>query len=116
MLEFLSKELRDGLASAQRSRARKKSRLRVDVGGTAFPIVRFWHDGMAIEAEKNIQLRGLVDVYDGAKHIFQCLIVASAFDGHELICTFKRATAVLDRAALDYVRNENAPIAYLPKA
>jgi hypothetical protein len=116
MLEFLPRELRNGLASAQMSRARKKSRMRVDLGGVTYPILRYWHNGMAIEADKALHLRGLVDVYDGAKHIFQCLIVASEFDGHELICEFKRATAVLDRAALDYVRDESAPVALIGKA
>lgn len=115
MLEFYSKELRDGLAQAQMSRARKKSRLKVQVGSSTYPLLRFWHDGLALEAVHTTHLRGLVDIFDGAKHIFQCLIVASETDGDELVCSFKRATAVLDSAALDYERNEHAPIAYLPK-
>ena len=116
MLEFFSKDLRDGLANAQLHRARKKSRLKVQVGTQTYPLLRFWQGGLTIEAQHTQHLRGLVDVYDGARHIFQCLIVASEVDGDELICSFKRATAVLDRAALDYERNENAPVGYLPKA
>lgn len=116
MLEFFPKELRDGLANAQLLRARKKSRLKVQVGNATFPVLRFWHDGLAIEAAHATHLRGLVDIYDGSRHIFQCLIVATEVEGDELICSFKRATAVLDRAALDYVRNENAPVGYLPEA
>ena len=115
MLEFFPKELRDGLAHAQTFKARKKSRLRVQVGNATYPVLRFWPDGLAIEAQHTTHLRGLVDIYDGAKHIFQCLIMASEVDGDELICSFKRATAVLDRAALDYVRNEAAPVGYLTK-
>ena len=34
----------------------------------------------------------------------------------ELVCDFKRATAVSDRAPLDFWRDENAPVGYLPKA
>lgn len=116
MLEFFPKELRDGLAAAQLVRARKKTRLKVEAGGQSFPVLRFWHDGLAIEAVHTTHLRGLVDVYDGARHILQCLIVASEVDGAELICDFKRATAVLDRAALDYERDETAPVGYLPKS
>ncbi len=116
MLEFFPKELRDGLAHAQITRLRKKTRLRVEAGGQSFAVLRFWHDGLAIEAAHTTHLRGLVDIYDGARHIFQCLIVASETDGTELVCSFKRATAVLDRAALDYERDESAPVAYLPRA
>jgi hypothetical protein len=115
MLSFLSKEVRDGLELARKAKERRKSKLRVQVGDAVFPVLRFWHDGLALEAVHTTHLRGLVDIYDGAKHIFQCLIVASETDGDELVCSFKRATAVLDSAALDYERNEHAPIAYLPK-
>ncbi len=116
MLEFFPKELRDGLAYAQQSRARKKSRLRMEVDGVTYPVLRFWHDGLTMGAEHSQHLRGLVDVYDGARHIYQCLIVASEVDGDELVCEFKRATAVFDRPALDYEYDENAPVGYLPKA
>jgi hypothetical protein len=61
-------------------------------------------------------LRGLVDVHDGPRHVFQCLIVASAIEDGELLCDFKRATAVADRAALDFERDANAPAGYLPRA
>lgn len=116
MLEFFPKELRDGLIGAEVARARKRSRLRVEVGGKTYPLLRFWHDGLAIEAEHATHLRGLVDVYDGARHIFQCLIVASEVEAGELRCGFKRATPVHDRAALDYYREEGLPAGYLPRA
>lgn len=116
MLEFLPKEIRDGLETARRREFSRKNRLRVQVGEAVFPITRFWHDGFALDAALAPHLRGLVDVYDGARHIFQCLIVASSQDGNDLICEFKRSTPVTDRAPLDYWRDENAPVAYLPKA
>ena len=116
MLEFLPKEIRDGLEMARKRALRRKSRLRVQVGHATFPILRFWDQGFALDAELTPNLRGLVDVYDGANHIFQCLIVASATENGEVVCEFKRSTAVLDRPALDYWRDENAPVGYLPKA
>ena len=115
MLNFMSKELREGLDTARKSEQRRKSRLRVQVGEAVFPILRMWSGGFALDATLTPQLRGLVDVYDGAAHIFQCLIVASVAEASEVICEYKRATAVADRAALDFVRDENAPIAYLPR-
>lgn len=116
MLEFLPKEISEGLHAAQISRARRRSRLRLRVGEVEHPILRLWVDGMALEAGAISQLRGLVDVFDGARHVLQCLIVASEVEGGELVCSFKRATAVSEKPALDYWRNENAPVGYLPKA
>lgn len=117
MFEFLSKEVREGLEAARKAALKKKSRLRVEVGNAIYPVLRFWHAGFALDAEFSpSKLRGLVDVYDGSRHIFQCLIVASTIEDGELVCEFKRATAVSDRAPLDFWRDENAPVAYLPKA
>lgn len=116
MLEFLPKEVRDGLQAAKMRDLKRKSRLRVQVGDAVFPVLRFWEDGMALEASLTPHLRGLVDVFDGANHIFQCLIVASEQEAGELVCSFKRSTMVIDRPALDYYRDENAPVGYLPKA
>ncbi len=116
MLEYLPPEVRDGLAAAQKRAMRRKSRLRVQVGTSVYPVLRFWHDGLALDAKVAPHLRGLVDVYDGATHIFQCLIIASGQENDELVCTFKRSTAVHDRPALDYWRDENAPVAFLTKS
>ncbi len=116
MLNFLSKEVRDGLEAARKLDRNRKSRLRVQVGEAVFPILRFWDEGMVLDARLTPQLRGLVDVYEGSRHIFQCLIVASVDEGDELVCDFKRSTMVSDRAPLDFVREENAPVGYLPRA
>ncbi len=116
MLEFLTKDIRDGLEAARLRDRRKKSRLRVHVGDAVFPVLRLWEDGLALDASLTPHLRGLVDIYDGATHILQCLIVASATDGGDLVCTFKRATPIgADRPALDYWRDENAPVGLLPR-
>lgn len=116
MLEYLPKEVRDGLEAARLRDLKKRGRLRVQVGAAVFPVLRFWHDGFALDATLTpAQLRGLVDIYDGSRHIFQCLIVASSIDKGELVCDFKRVTAVTDRAPLDYWRDENAPVGYLPR-
>lgn len=115
MLEFLPQDIRDGLDAARKYNAKRKSRLRVQVGQAVFPILRFWHDGFALDADLAPNLRGLVDVYDGDRHIFECLIVASTLENGDLVCGFKRSTAVTDSAPLDFWRDENAPVALLPK-
>ena len=116
MLEFLSKEVREGLEMARKAKERRKSKLRVQVGDAVFPVLRFWHDGFVLDGALTSHLRGLVDLYDGSRHVFQCLIVASRVENGNLICDFKRATRVEDRAALDYFRDEFAPVGFLPKA
>ncbi|MFN3577119.1 MAG: hypothetical protein ACK4TJ_09095 [Tabrizicola sp.] len=117
MLEFLPKDVLDGLETARRRDQKRKSRLRVHVGDSVFPVLRFWDNGFALDADLGPgKLRGLVDVYDGSRHAFQCLIFASSIENGELVCDFKRATAVTERAPLDFWRDENAPVGYLAKA
>lgn len=115
MLEFLPQEVRDGLDAARKRDLKRRSRLRVHLGKDVFPLLRFWDEGFALEVDHAAQLRGLVDVYDGSRHIFQCLIVASTLENGVLVCDFKRSTPVSDRAPLDFWRDENAPVGYLPR-
>ena len=116
MMEYLPKELVDGFDEARKRSQLRKSRLRVQVGAQLVPILRFWKDGFALDSAMTTRLRGLVDVFDGAKHVFQCLIVASRVENGNLICDFKRATRVEDKAALDYLKDAGAPVGYLPRA
>lgn len=116
MLEFLPKEVRDGLEAARERDQRRRARLRVQVGEAVFPVLRLWDDGLALDSALTPHLRGLVDVYDGARHVMQCLIIASTVENGQLICDFKRSTNVTERPALDFWRDENAPVGYLPKA
>ncbi|MES2666349.1 MAG: hypothetical protein V4712_09640 [Pseudomonadota bacterium] len=116
MLEFLPKEVREGLEAARKRDLKKRSRLRVQVGEAVYPVLRFWHDGFALDADFSpAKLRGLVDVYDGSRHIFQCLIMASGIEGGELVCDFKRATAVTGQAPLDFWKDPELPAGYLPR-
>ena len=116
MFEFLPKEVRDGLEAARKRDRSRKTRLRVQLGEAVFPVLRLWDDGFALDADHAPRLRGLVDVYDGSRHICQCLIVASSIEGGELICDFKRSTLAVDRPALDFWRDENAPVGYLTRS
>ena len=112
-MEFLPKEVREGLELARKRDLRKKSRLRVHVGDDVYPVLRFWENGFALDIEDAPHLRGLVDIYDGGKHLYQCLIVASDEENGEMQYEFKRSTAAVDKAPLDFYRDENAPIALL---
>ena len=116
MLEYLPPELEEGFNAARKRALRRASKMRMQLGEAVFPVLRFWHDGFALDATLTpARLRGLVDLYDGPRHVFQCLIVASEVEAGEVICSFKRATPVAERPALDYWRDENAPTGYLPR-
>ena len=115
MSEFLPKEVRAGLEEARKRDLRRRARLRVQVGDEVYPILRMWDDGFALDADQVTQLRGLVDVYDGARHLSQCLIIASDVAEGELICTMKRATQAVETAPVDFEIDEAAPVALIPR-
>lgn len=114
MLEFLPQDIRDAIASAYKRERRRKSKLHVQCGGAVFPILRLWEGGFALDGALSPQLRGLVDIYDGSRHIYQGLIVASETEDGEVHCEFKRFSAVCDQQPLDYCREKDAPAGYLP--
>ncbi len=113
MTTFLPKEVQAGLDAARKQTLKRKSRLRVEAGGESFRVLKFREDGFTLDIDDAPNLRGLVDLYDGGNHLYQCLIVASAEEDSEMHYEFKRATAAADRAPLDFYRDENAPIALL---
>ena len=115
MSEYLPKEVRDGLELARREAARKRSRYRVQVGGETFTLLRYWDEGFSLAAEDAPHLRGLVDIYEGARHLSQALIVASSEEPGEMVYEFKWATPASDTAPRDYVRDETAPVALIPR-
>ena len=113
MSTYLPKEVQEGLDEARKRDLRRKSRLRLRVGDQVFTILKYWDDGFSLDVEDAPHLRGLVDLYDGSRHLYQCLIVASEEEHGEMRYDFKRSTAAADRAPLDFARDENAPIALL---
>ncbi|EPX77252.1 hypothetical protein [Litoreibacter arenae] len=114
MIEFLPKEVADGLAKARLKAATKKTRLRVQSGDELIPLLRLTSTHFAIAKDVAPRLRGLVDIYDGARHLYQALVVATSFDGDAVVFEFKRNTATADGPALDFAPEDNTPVALLP--
>lgn len=114
MSAYMSKEVREGLQEARKAQLAKKTRLRVRIGEDVYPILRFSEKSFAIDAENAPHMRGLVDIYDGARHLYQALIMATSFDGFAMVYEFKRNTVASDQAPLDFERDEAAPIALIP--
>lgn len=114
-MEFsLSKEVQSGLDQARIAALKKSSRLRIDANGKLYRVLRMWKTGFSMEAEQAPErLRGLVDMYDGAAHLFQCLIIAAEEENGEVLFEFKRATAVADKPPLDFEKDEGAPVALI---
>ncbi|MDA9207894.1 hypothetical protein N9O61_03320 [Octadecabacter sp.] len=103
------------LQAANKRSARRKNRLRVEANGQSLPVVRMLTEGFIVEQGSEKRLRGLVDLYDGGRHVSQCLIVAASQEGDLMRYDFKRNTSATDGAPLDFVRDENAPIALLAR-
>jgi hypothetical protein len=113
MIYDLPEEIRQGLARARSQAERQRNRLRVHVGDDVHTILRLWKDGFSLDAEAAPHIRGFVDIYDGARQLYQCLVMCSSVEAGERIYEFKRQTAVVDQAPLDYYRDEDQPVALL---
>lgn len=113
MIEFMPQDVVDGLARARHAAQTKKTRLRVRVGDDMIPLVRLTSTYFAIDRELAPRLRGLVDIYDGARLLYQALVVATSFDGDAVVFEFKRNTAVASAPALDFERDADAPVGLL---
>ena len=116
MSEFLPKEVREGLEIARRRALARKTRLRVQAGDAIYRVRRFWDGGFSMDADAAPHLRGLVDLYDGSRHLYQCLIIASEEEAGEMSYEFKRHTAAVDKPPRDYYQDEEAPVALIGRA
>ena len=115
MTTFISDDVRSELNAARLAGLKKTSRPKVRVGEQYFPVLRMWRDGFTVEADAVPDLRGLVDLFDGGRHLYQCLIIASEPEAGERRYDFKRNTAASDSAPLDHYREPEAPVGLLPR-
>jgi hypothetical protein len=113
MSEFLPKEVRDELAAAQRAQRTSKRHLWVHADGERYRAMQIWGTGFSMDQAKCPPLRGFVDLYEGSRHLGHCLIVTNHDDGDVRVFEFKRVTAPTDKAAVDFVRPDFAPVALL---
>ncbi len=116
MSDILPESVREALRSAERIALLRKSRLTVVSDGQRHRVLRMWSRGFAVGAEDVPPLRGLVDLYEGATHLCQALIVTDRDDDGERVYEFKRSTAAADHAPLDFERPDDAPAGFLPPA
>ena len=115
MLEYLPDGVREALALTRKRDMQKGNKLCVHDGDTVYRIRRLWDNGFALDADTAARLRGRVEIYDGPRHLYQCLVIDSAVRGDERVFDFKWVNAIPDRPPADFVREENAPIGLLAK-
>lgn len=115
MSSFLPQSVREELAAAQKSARRRRATRVVHVGDEAFPILEMTQSGFAVEAADAPRLRGFIDIYDGARHLYQALIVASEQQGDLMRYEFKRNTAATTTAPVDFETSANRSVALLPR-
>lgn len=116
MTTFLSAEVQAGLEEARKRGLHKSRRLRVEAGNQSYSVIRAWEGGFALRAETAPHLRGLVDLYDGARHLSRCLIVASEQDGPEMRFELKVVNEAASEQPVDFERADDAPVALISKA
>lgn len=115
MFESLPDDIRRGIEAAQKRAMRKGSRLSVQAGEKVLPILRLWDTGFSVDAERAPRLRGLVDIFDGPRHVSQALIIAVGEDCGEMTYEFKRDTPITSTPIRDYVDERPVPGGYLPR-
>lgn len=115
MDSFISEEVRNGLEQARKRAIKGGNRLCVHMDDSVFQIREIWDGGFSVPAGSMSGLRGLVDVFDGPKHLFQCLIIRAETENDMDQYEYKRMTEAAGQQPVDFVRSEDAPIALLSK-
>ena len=66
--------------------------VQVRLRGDTYRDLDLTSESVLIEASDSATLRGYADIWDGERHVAQCLIVLAAPEGDLLRCSFKRRT------------------------
>ncbi|RKF14666.1 hypothetical protein D6850_07215 [Roseovarius spongiae] len=115
MITHLPADVQAGLDAARKLAARKSGRLRVVVDDTAYRVLRTWPGGFALNAADAPPRRGLVDLYEGGRHLSRCLVVALGEENGEIAFDYKLSTDASGEQPLDFHRAPDAPAALIEK-
>ena len=113
MTTYLPESVLAGLNAARRKQTRRSGKIRVDMGESYVPVIELTDHGFSVGRDAAPQLRGHVDLFEGPRHLFRCLIVASESSGEVMRYEFKYSTSAAHGAALDYVADRPAPHALI---
>ncbi|MEN8895625.1 MAG: hypothetical protein ABF248_06010 [Yoonia sp.] len=115
MIDHLPDAVLEGLKQARAKSLRRKDKLCVHDGDDVYPVRRFWEGGFSLDLDIAEKLRGRVEIYDGSRHLYQCLIVGSSVEGEERVFDFKWLHPVTDAAPVDFERPEFVPAGLLTR-
>jgi hypothetical protein len=115
MFQMYPDAVRDGLEQARAQSLKRNDKLCVHDDDKVYRILRIWDNGFALDAKSAPRLRGRVEIYDGMRHLYQCLVIDSEVTGGERVFDFKWVNTIPDRPPADFVRETDAPIALLPR-
>lgn len=115
MTDFLPEAVRKGLEDARLAMLRRSSRLCVHDGDMIHRVLRLWDGGFSLSSKNPPHLRGFVDLYDGPRHVYQCLVVTSQDDGDERLFEFKWNRAVAETPPVDFETEQDAPAGLLTR-
>ena len=104
---FLPKGFEPGSGKVRMSRPVRASELCVKAGSMIYPVLRRWAGGFVVSAMDVPVLEGVVDLYDGAEHLHQCLITCCEQDQGEMIFSVKQSS-VMDYAVVSETGADDA--------
>lgn len=113
MSTYVPSAVQDALDEARISRLRTSSKLRIETASGYFRVLRLWENGFSVASEDAPHLRGYVDLYEGPRQLFQCLIIACSEEAGEMRYEFKRLTAVSHTPPSDFAEDTPRPVALL---
>ena len=91
---FLPKGFEPRLTRPRMSRPVREAQLCAAPGGVYYPVLRRWATGFAVRAGEAPELSGVVDMYDGAEHLSQCLITGKDAANGEIVFSVKGGCGV----------------------
>lgn len=109
--------LRNDIAAALGARAVKARRTRFQMrsGADAHDIRELRDDGFTLTADEPPLVRGHVDIFEADDRIARGLIYCTGSEGGVVTYAFKRNTADLPPAPVDWARPDDAPVALIAR-
>lgn len=97
---FLPEGFEPGRAREPMKGPKRAANLCVEAAGVYYPVLRNWNAGFSVAAADVPKLSGIVNLYDGADHLHQCLITTSEVANDEMIFAVKRSST-FDYASME---------------
>jgi len=98
----------------RRVKPKRKQRLRIQSGTRTIDIVNAWDGGFALSRSGPQPKRGVVDLFNGARHIRHGLVYQTGATEELVLYTFKLAQDPRMAQPADFERAPDGPVALIP--